>query len=189
MDADVRARFEGALEILERLGGKLRRLDLPGYEPTPARRAGLVVCEAAAAVVHKADMTAYPEAFSPECRRMLEFGRDASAARLVKAERAIQVAGWQLRRALREVDLIVAPTAAQCAFSFSVPTPVGQADLTAIASLGGCPAISIPCGLGATKLPVGLQLIGRPFGERKVLATARVFEAACGVALTPPAAA
>jgi aspartyl-tRNA(Asn)/glutamyl-tRNA(Gln) amidotransferase subunit A len=168
MDADVRVRFEAALEILERLGGKVRRLDLPGYEATPARRAGLLVCEAEAAVVHEADMAAHPDAFSPGFRRMLEFGRDAPAAKLVKAERTIQVAGWQLCRALREVDLIVAPTAPQCAFSFSVPTPVGQADLTAIASLGGCPAASVPCRLGATGLPVGLQLIGPPFGEWKV---------------------
>lgn len=189
MDADVRKRFDEALELLERLGGKLRRLDLPGYEATPARRAGLLVCEAEAAGVHEADMAAHPDAFSPDFRRMLEFGRDAPASKLVQAERTIQVAGWQLRRALGEVDLIVAPTAAQCAFSFSVPTPVGQADLTAIASLGGCPAVSVPCGLGATGLPVGLQLIGPPFGEWKVLAAARVFEAAYGFAPTPPAAA
>jgi aspartyl-tRNA(Asn)/glutamyl-tRNA(Gln) amidotransferase subunit A len=188
MDPDVRRVFGEAVELLERLGGKLRRLELPGYEPTPARRAGLLLCEAEAAVVHERDMAASPGAFSPAFRQMLEFGRDAPAARLVKAERRIQVAGLLLRRALTEVDLVIAPTAPQPAFAFSATPPVGQADLTAIASFAGCPAVSVPCGLGRAGLPVGLQLIGPPFGERALLAAARVFEAACGFALAPPAA-
>jgi Asp-tRNA(Asn)/Glu-tRNA(Gln) amidotransferase A subunit family amidase len=128
-----------------------------------------------------------PDAFSPAFRRMLEFGRDAAAARLVKAERTIQVAGFLLHRALEEVNLIVAPTAPQPAFAFSAPVPVSQADLTAIANFAGCPAVSIPCGLSPAGLPIGLQLIGPPFGESALLAAARAFEAACGFALAPPA--
>ncbi len=187
MDPDVRRAFGESIEILERLGGTLRRLDLPGYEPTLARRAGLLVCEAEGAVVHERDLAAYPGAFSPAFRRMLEFGRDVPAARLVKAEIAIQVAGFLLRRALTEVDLIIAPTAPQPAFAFSASAPAGQADLTAIASLGGCPAVSVPCGLSRAGLPIGLQLIGPPFGERALLAAARAFEAACRFVLAPRA--
>ena len=187
MDPDVRRAFGESLEILERLGGTLRRLDLPGYEPTLARRAGLLVCEAEGAVVHERDLAASPGAFSPAFRRMLEFGRDVPAARLVKAEVAIQVAGFLLRRALTEVDLIIAPTAPQPAFAFSASAPAGQADLTAIASLGGCPAVSVPCGLSRAGLPIGLQLIGPPFGERALLAAARAFEAACSFVLAPRA--
>lgn len=187
MDPDVRRAFSESVETLERLGGKLRRLDLPGYEPTLARRAGLLICEAEGAVVHERDLAAFPDTFSPAFRRMLEFGRDVAGARLVKAERTIQGAGFLLRRALEEVDLIIAPTAPQPAFAFSAPVPVGQADLTAIANFGGCPAVSVPCGLSRAGLPIGLQLIGPPFGERALLAAARVFEAACGFALAPPA--
>jgi len=185
MDPDVRRAFGESLETIERLGGRLRRLDLPGYEPTPARRAGLLVCEAEGAVVHERDLADCPEAFSPAFRRMLEFGRDAPAARLVKAERTVQVAGFLLRRALEEVDLMIAPTAPQPAFAFSAAAPVGQADLTAVASFGGCPAVSVPCGLSRAGLPIGLQLIGPPFGERALLAAARAFEAACDFALAP----
>ena len=187
MDPDIREVFSESLQTIERLGGKLRRLDLPGYEPTLARRAGLLICEAEGAVVHEQDMAAYPDAFSPAFRRMLEFGRDAPSARLVKAERTIQIAGFLLRRALEEVGLIIAPTAPQPAFPFTAPTPVSQADLTAIANFGGCPAVSIPCGLSRAGLPIGLQLIGPPFGERALLAAAGVFEAACTFALAPPA--
>jgi len=109
---------------------------------------------------------------------MLEFGRDVPAARLVKAEVAIQVAGFLLRRALTEVDLIIAPTAPQPAFAFSASAPAGQADLTAIASLGGCPAVSVPCGLSRAGLPIGLQLIGNYFQEARLLGAAHHFQCA-----------
>ena len=188
MDLDVRREFDRSIEIVEGLGGSIQRIELPGHDPAVARRAGLLVCEAEGAVIHERDLAAWPSAFSPGFRRMLEYGRDVSGARLVKAERAIEIAGFQLRRALRQVDLIASPTAPQPAFAFDAPVPAGQADLTAIANFAGCPAVSVPCGLGRTGLPIGLQLIGPPFGERALLAAASAFETACGFALAPPAA-
>jgi aspartyl-tRNA(Asn)/glutamyl-tRNA(Gln) amidotransferase subunit A len=53
------------------------------------------------------------------------------------------------------------------------------------ASLAGIPALSVPCGL-ASGLPVGLQLLGRPFDEATILRLARGYEAAAGLALVPP---
>jgi len=187
MDADVRSAFARTIEMLEALGASIRRIDLPDYDPTTARRAGLLVCEADGAAVHERAMTEWPGAFSAEFRRMLEYGRDAARERLTKAERVIESAAFEIRRLLREVDLIVSPTTPQPAFPFDGPVPVDQADLTAIASFGGCPAVSIPCGLTRTGLPMGLQLIGRPLGERALLAAARVLEARCSFAATPPA--
>ena len=52
---------------------------------------------------------------------------------------------------------------------FTVPT-----------SLAGLPAISVPAGLSARALPLGLQLIGRPFDEETVLRAATVLEWAAG---------
>jgi aspartyl-tRNA(Asn)/glutamyl-tRNA(Gln) amidotransferase subunit A len=53
------------------------------------------------------------------------------------------------------------------------------------ASLAGIPGISVPCGL-ASGLPVGLQLLGRPFDEATLLRAARAYEAAAGLDLSPP---
>jgi aspartyl-tRNA(Asn)/glutamyl-tRNA(Gln) amidotransferase subunit A len=50
--------------------------------------------------------------------------------------------------------------------------------LTIPASLAGLPAISVPCGFSAAGLPVGLQIIGRPFAEEIILAAARSYEEA-----------
>jgi aspartyl-tRNA(Asn)/glutamyl-tRNA(Gln) amidotransferase subunit A len=45
-----------------------------------------------------------------------------------------------------------------------------------VANLVGCPAASVPCGFTAAGLPVGLQIIGRRFADRQVLAASRIFE-------------
>ena len=48
--------------------------------------------------------------------------------------------------------------------------------LTVPASLAGLPAISVPSGFNSEKLPIGLQLIGKPFDEISVLAAGSVIE-------------
>jgi aspartyl-tRNA(Asn)/glutamyl-tRNA(Gln) amidotransferase subunit A len=178
LHSDIRAAFTSAVEVFRAMGARIERMALPGYDPPRARRAGLLVIEAEAWAVHEAALAATPDAFTPELRRMLEYGRDAQAGRLIKAERLIQAAGFALRRALQEVDVIAAPTAAVPPFPFAEPAPAHLADLSALANFAGCPAVSVPCGLSAAGLPIGLQLVAASFQERTLLDTARAFEAA-----------
>ena len=175
LDPDVARAFAASLETLQRLGGTLRRVELPGYDPAAARRAGFLLCEAEAADIHAAALAAHPAALSPPFRAFLEYGRRAPASRLAEAGRVVDAAGESLRRALEHVDVVAAPVAPQPAFSFDAPAPPNQADLTALASFAGCPAVSVPSALSRDGLPIGLQLIGAPLSERALLRTARAF--------------
>ena len=79
-----------------------------------------------------------------------------------------------------EVDLILAPVTPDVAFKrgelSADPVAMYQQDIFTIpASLAGLPALSIPCGFSAG-MPLGLQLIGRHFGERELLQTAACFQ-------------
>jgi amidase len=56
---------------------------------------------------------------------------------------------------------------------------------TFILSLSGLPVGCVPCGLTRAKLPVGLQIVGRPMGEEAVLALAKEIQSACPVGLPP----
>ena len=56
---------------------------------------------------------------------------------------------------------------------------------TVPASLAGLPGISVPTGLSAEGLPLGLQLLGRPFDEETVLKVAGVLESAAKFTATP----
>jgi aspartyl-tRNA(Asn)/glutamyl-tRNA(Gln) amidotransferase subunit A len=89
-------------------------------------------------------------------------------------------------RAFASCDVVVGPTTPTPAFRLGEKTsdPVAMYlndVLTAPASVSGLPAVSIPCGFadeGGTRLPIGLQLVGAPRDDARVLAVARRFEEA-----------
>src|SRR3989475_168987 len=85
--------------------------------------------------------------------------------------------------AFKEVDVIVTPTMPTPAFKLGEklqdPLQMYLSDIYTISvNLAGVPAISLPCGLSSRKLPIGLQIIGRPFEEEKVLRAAYAYEQA-----------
>ncbi len=178
--------FAAALEVLKSLGARISRVDLGGYDPAPMRRAGLLLSEAEAAHAMAAELEARPAQASSSFRRMLAYGRDAPAGRLVAAQRRIEAAGLRLRQAFDAVDLLVSPTAPQVAFPHGGRAPDNQADLMAIANFGRCPALSLPCALSPDGLPVGLQLTAAPWREAPLLGAAATLEAALGLDLVPP---
>jgi len=86
-------------------------------------------------------------------------------------------------RAFREVDALLAPVAPTAAFrrgeKSADPLAMYLSDIyTLSVNLAGLPGISVPCGLTAAGLPVGLQIIGQPFQEAGLLAIAHAYEQA-----------
>lgn len=185
LPADLRQAFESALRLLRLLGANFREITLSDYDPSKARLAGLLVVEAEGAVSLEAELIAHPNAVSATLRAMLDYGRNVERDRLIKAKRMVRRAGLELNRAFDKVDVVAAPTTPQTAFPFDAPVPVNQADLTALANFAGCPALSLPCGLSDDRKPIGLQLIGPAFSERKLLSVALAFESACDYVLPP----
>ena len=92
--------------------------------------------------------------------------------------------------AFQTVDVILAPTAPTAAFGLgemvSDPLAMYLNDVLAVpASLAGLPAMSVPAGLDRQGLPLGLQLIGRPFDEQGVLDAGLAIEARAGFTARP----
>ena len=84
-------------------------------------------------------------------------------------------------------DLLICPSAILPPFDVSIRYPealngikfenyVSWLNVTAAVTLTSCPSISVPCGFTKTGLPVGLQIVGPPRREDKLLAAASVFE-------------
>jgi len=86
-------------------------------------------------------------------------------------------------RAFEKVDVIVTPTSPSTAFKIGEraadPLSMYLSDIyTIAANLSGIPAMSLPCGLGGDGLPVGLQVMAKPFDEEMMFRTAYAYEQA-----------
>ena len=85
--------------------------------------------------------------------------------------------------AFEEVDLIVSPTTPTPAFKIGEktgdPLQMYLSDIYTIScNLAGLCGISVPCGFSEAGLPIGLQLLGKPFGEPDLLRAAHAYEQA-----------
>lgn len=171
-EAGVWEDFESHLAALRKQGAVQVEAHLPAPDPTGNRLAGLLISEAEAGHALETELQSRPGDFSDAFRRMLNYGRNAPAHRLVAAQRRLQATGHAFRKLFDQADLLLLPTAAQGAFPFAQAAPDNQADFTQWANHGGCPAVSLPCGLSADGMPLGLQLIGRPLADAHLLAMA-----------------
>jgi aspartyl-tRNA(Asn)/glutamyl-tRNA(Gln) amidotransferase subunit A len=152
-----------------------RAVDFADFPIPAARRAALFLTEAEILGAYPADVIA---GASPRLARMLDYARGKSAADFANADRVVDAAVLKARRLFADVDVLVTPTTPQTAFAHGTPAPADQADFTAFANLSGCPALSLPMGLAADGLPTGLQLLGPPGSDLRLLELAEVCAAA-----------
>ncbi len=176
MEAAVRAAFEDAAARLAAAGATVRRVRLADYDPSPARRAGLLVSEVEGFAARRDLLAAEPGAFSPAFRAMLEYGARAGPERYAAARAAIQRTGAAFAAPLDGADALVSPTTPQAAFPFGAPVPATQADFTAPANFAFCPAVSIPLPRPAGEAPVGLQLAAARGRDARLLGIAASVE-------------
>ncbi len=121
------------------------------------------------------------ENFGPEVKRRILLGTFVLSsgyydAYYKSAQRARSLLIQEYAQFFKEVDFLLAPTSPFTAFPFGgrkTPLEMYQSDLLTIpASLGNLPAVSVPTGLDADGLPIGLQLTGRQFCDQELLSLA-----------------
>ena len=126
------------------------------------------------------------EGFGPEVKRRIMLGTYALSAGYYdayygKAQAVRTLIKKDFEEAFKEVDVIVTPTMPTAAFKLGEksrdPLQMYLSDIFTISvNLTGLPAIVVPCGMTSSKLPVGLQIIGRPFEEEKILRVGYAYE-------------
>lgn len=174
MEDAVRIAWEEAARRIRDLGGEAEPVDVPGWDPSPTRRAGLLWIEAEAAALHEA-LIDDPEAATPAFRAALDYGRKLSGIRLARAQFRLDEARAGILRALDSCDVLLLPTAPQRAFAHGTPVPADQADFCAIANIAGLPALALPW--PAPGLPASIQLIGRAHAEADLIGLAEAMTA------------
>ncbi|MGY1715615.1 amidase [Geodermatophilus sp. SYSU D01106] len=187
VDPEVEAAVREAIGVLEARGARLREVEIPYAEQMMAVEFGVLVPEASA--YHQEMLRESGDLYTDDVRVFLEAGETVLATQYIKALRVRTLVQQAFRRAFEGIDALVCPTlpaaaaaVGQQTFAFPGGTEKAVIDAwvghSAPGNVTGLPALSVPCGFTSAGLPIGLQVIGRPFDEAGVLRVGQAYESA-----------
>ncbi len=202
MDKEVEERINEAINQLESLGCIPVEISLPHTEFAVATYYIVATSEASSNLARYDGvkyglrargndlldmyMKTRSKGFGAEVKRRIMLGTYSLSAGYYDAyyKKALQVRTLIKRdfeKAFENVDFIVTPTAPSPAFKIGEkiadPLQMYLSDIFTISiNLAGVPAISLPCGFSEKGLPIGLQIIGKPFDEAGILQLAYAYE-------------
>src|SRR5262249_35780414 len=112
-----------------------------------------------------------------DIRKRILAGRLYTGSQYVRAQRVRALARHALRTAMDGLDALALPSVAVVAAPVEAPVASDRlSQLTGLFNLTGSPALSVLCGFSPEGLPVGLQLVGRPFDEAGLLAIGHAYQ-------------
>jgi aspartyl-tRNA(Asn)/glutamyl-tRNA(Gln) amidotransferase subunit A len=203
LDAEVKAAVDAAVKQFEKLGAEIVEISLPHTDYAIATYYIVATAEASAnlarfdgirygARVDGADpIELYSKTrgagFGAEVKRRIILGTYVLSsgyydAYYLRAQKVRTLIRGDFLKAFEKVDAIVTPTSPTAAFKIGEksddPLQMYLSDIFTIScNLAGICGISVPCGFTQNpKLPIGLQLLGKPFGEETLLKIARTYE-------------
>jgi len=185
VSADVDRAVHNAIAVLEGLGAQLREVTIPYADAVLAAEWGILMPEASA--YHQQALRESAELYEPDVRLFLEAGEFILATDYIKALRVRTLMQQAWAAMFTDVDVVLAPcmpVAAPEAGATEVKWPDGTAEdstmalvrLTSPGNLTGLPTLSVPVGFDAAGLPLGMQIIGRPFDEQTILRVGQAYE-------------
>ncbi len=183
-DETLRPAFTNALSIIKSLGAHMIESKLPDFPYGPV--IGTIIDSEAASSFEQLIRSGQVEQLADQSQiDGLKASLTYSANDYLKAMRVRAQIQAAFRQWFANVDLLVAPTRldppdrADQPFDETPPKRPDQkgvaAGLVQASNLCGLPAITVPCGF-VNGLPVGLQVVGPPFSENRVIAFARAFQ-------------
>jgi aspartyl-tRNA(Asn)/glutamyl-tRNA(Gln) amidotransferase subunit A len=202
LDGAVDASVRAAIAQLEALGAEIVEVDLPHTEYAVATYYIVATAEASsnlgrydgvryglrtpAGGLHETYAATREAGFGTEVKRRIMLGTFVLSAGYYdayyrKASQVRTLIRRDFEAAFGRVDVIATPTSPTTAFPLgqrtSDPLSMYLADIfTLSCNLAGLPGLSVPCGFDGDGLPIGLQLLGRPFDEAGLLRVAAAYE-------------
>ncbi len=204
MQIEVGEAVRSAIRELEKHGAVIEEISLPHTEYAVAVYYIVATAEASSNLARydgmrfgrrangkdliETYMISRDEGFGAEVKRRIMLGTYALSAGYydayyLKAQRVRTLIRKDFDAAFERCDVIVTPTAPTTAFRLGEktqdPLQMYLSDIYTISiNLAGLPAISLPCGFDGEGMPIGLQIIGKHFGEATILRVADTYERA-----------
>ncbi len=178
LDPEIARAVENAIDLLASKAKAVRQIECPVEQDR-------TIFNAESSAYHRDKIASSANLYDPETLRRLKTGEGVSDTQYQDALSHLRDTRQKIGEMFRDVDLLLTPTTPE-------PTP-RIADLlkdvsklrpaeivllrnTRPVNAWGLPAISVPCGFSSEGLPIGLQIIGPPHGEKNVLGAAYAFE-------------
>lgn len=203
INAEVKESLEKAIEKYKELGAEVEEFSLDVAEFSLAAYY-IIACAEASSNLGRFDGIRYTyrtsefnnlkelykksrsEGFGEEVKRRIILGTYVLSsgyydAYYKKAQKVRTLVSNKFSEAFEKYDCLLTPTSPTVAFNIGEksnnPLEMYLADICTVSiNIAGVPAISIPCGVDSTGMPIGMQLIGKKFDEETILNTAYTFE-------------
>jgi aspartyl-tRNA(Asn)/glutamyl-tRNA(Gln) amidotransferase subunit A len=184
---EIAAAVDAAVQQLQALGAHVERID-PGFEDPLDITTGLWFL--GAYTLWKGLSAEQQAVADPDFKAEAELGAQLSALQIQQLNQRRGVLGSHMRQFMQRFDLLVTPAVSIPAFEARA---AGTVTMNPVSMLGWTPfsypfnltqqpAITVPCGLTQSGLPMGLQIVGPMFGDALVLRAARAYESVMPVA-------
>ncbi|HTI50961.1 MAG TPA: amidase [Planctomycetaceae bacterium] len=184
LDPEVASAVTQALDTVKSLGATLVEVHLPHLEEALGAHRAIIFPEASA--FHQSYLAGRAPQYGDDIRPLLLGGQFLPAVDYLQALRVRRRIRREWAQVFDGIDALATPTSPITAPNFGAqtadlpggPKPLVRAflDLTLPFNLSGHPALSVPCGFSQAGLPIGLQLVGKPFGESALLRIAHQYQ-------------
>ena len=183
--AEVEVAIEAALEVYDGMDVEIVEVTLPDQDELNAL--SNVITRSEAATLHRKWLRTRRDDYSPQVRRRIEIGLAVPATRYIEA---LSLRSHHLQRLIDAVftkcDALIlpsvgeaSPTLAELDVGDSEALPAMLMRLTGYTrplNYYGVPALTVPAGFSESGLPLGFQLVGRPFDETRLFQLAGAFQ-------------
>ena len=171
--ADVLVAFHNAISVYEKLGAKIKEIELPFMKESETVQRVVRISEAAS--YHEPFLKHQPKNYgSSHVRRDVELGSMITAVQYLRAQKIRVHIAAAFERAFTRLDALLTPAEAE---------PAGEQrqsryNYLSYFNLLGNPALALPCGFSTSPpgLPLGLQIVGHPFEDKTVYRLGAAYE-------------
>ena len=181
VDAEMMAAVDAAAEKWRALGAKIVDVVLPSKQRMDACIQTILLAEGFA--IHGEWLRTRPQDYGRVTRERLMMGAFVTGGEYVQTQRLRRIITAEVDAVLAGCDAILCagnPTAAPRVVDVDEGPFRRSHPITGPFNATGHPGLALPCGFGASGLPLGLQLIGRSYGEAMLLRIAQAYEQAAG---------
>lgn len=191
----VYAALKTALSTFESLGAVIHEVDIKNIHGNIS--AQLTIEAAEPSTYHQRWLRERPSDYGEDVRTLLEVGEMLLATHYLQAQRYRALLRQEFMDAFQQVDVFVCPTlpftatrvgAMRVVIENGVEEDMLSAIMqyTGVPSLTGLPSLAVPCGFDADGLPIGMQIIGRPFDEATLFRAGSAFQTVTDFHLKSP---